>query len=245
MSICVVLLVSTFFVACVPADTTTPPPIQHTVTIISHPGVTVIVEGNNQQINSGDKVDRYTVLHITASTDVKCGIASAPILIVVTFDVTIVAELIMDHTWGEWSIKEDATCSSTGIKHIECKECGYIHFNDIPKNDSHNLIQKTQPFTCTEEGKIYYYCIDCGYTKIYQVLPAKCECVYDLSNSEKIIDFLKGFLTVAEYYYNFVIAEKTTNIGHLKAILHNNIPGNIEVTITLVEDVLIITLQNL
>ena len=77
-----------------------------------------------------------------------------------------------NHTFGDWTIDEEATCTKKGSKSRECSVCGYKVTEDIPSVE-HSLGEwKTEKAaTCTEKGSKYRECSVCGY-KITEDLPA-------------------------------------------------------------------------
>ena len=68
-----------------------------------------------------------------------------------------------EHEYGEWSVKEPATCTDDGVKEKVCAECGDKIKETIPAT-GHNLnIIAANPATTTAEGNIEYWkCSNCG-----------------------------------------------------------------------------------
>ena len=68
------------------------------------------------------------------------------------------------HTFGEWSVKTEATCTGTGEEIRICADCGYIETRDINAHGHlHTEIRNAVIATCTENGYTGdTYCVDCG-----------------------------------------------------------------------------------
>lgn len=78
-----------------------------------------------------------------------------------------------DHIWGEWSVTIAATCEKKGKEVRKCtvNRCKETEERDIEAT-GHNYVHKTIPKTCTENGKEWDECTNCGDKKNEKVLEA-------------------------------------------------------------------------
>ena len=85
------------------------------------------------------------------------------------------------HSYGEWTILKQATCSETGIQERICANCGGKQTVDIPANTTESgdpkhvffVMERGYPATCTTEGlSDWVYCSQCNLTKKAEVIPA-------------------------------------------------------------------------
>jgi len=66
------------------------------------------------------------------------------------------------HTYGNWHIINDATCTEAGAKERICTECGTHDRNTIAPLGHTAEHHAARPETCTEDGNIeYWYCTTC------------------------------------------------------------------------------------
>ena len=64
------------------------------------------------------------------------------------------------HSWGEWGVKTEATCTEDGLERRECDKCDASETKPISaKGHSYNPVP-TAP-TCTEDGYVTYTCSAC------------------------------------------------------------------------------------
>ena len=78
-----------------------------------------------------------------------------------------------EHTFGEWTVITEPTCTSIGIKKRICSGCGFEETEIIPA-EGHNFddgVITTAP-TCTSSGVKTYTCSACKETKI-EIISAK------------------------------------------------------------------------
>ena len=80
------------------------------------------------------------------------------------------------HSFGDWIIDNDSTCTEEGIRHRECADCGYIETKGINKIDHSFDTEFTvdkEP-TCTTDGSRSYHCTSegCTATTGCEVIPA-------------------------------------------------------------------------
>ncbi|MGM9630902.1 MAG: hypothetical protein ACI3YR_09440, partial [Butyricicoccus sp.] len=68
-----------------------------------------------------------------------------------------------DHTFGEWEIVKDSTCTATGTKQRSCTGCAYVEQATIEMK-AHTLVyHAAQAATCEAAGNIEYWaCSVCG-----------------------------------------------------------------------------------
>ena len=67
------------------------------------------------------------------------------------------------HTLGEYTAYIEPTCTSTGIKRAECKNCDYYAIDIIPAA-AHNFTETVYVPTCISEGFTLYLCESCNMT---------------------------------------------------------------------------------
>ncbi len=127
------------------------------------PGTVKVAFASKTAIGSGDRV---AVLHFTAKT---CGDAEVT---VVTNEkggsfglgdsetVTIAGT---GHSWGEWTVTTEPTCTEKGEETRTCKLCGETETREVEAL-GHDLVKtEAKAATCTEAGNSEYYtCRRCG-----------------------------------------------------------------------------------
>ena len=75
----------------------------------------------------------------------------------------------LGHSWGDWVVLEQATCTSIGMQAHMCSACGITQTENIdPLGHSYSSVT-TVP-TCTQQGYTTYTCATCGnlYTADYK-----------------------------------------------------------------------------
>ena len=112
-----------------------------------------------------------------------------------------------EHSYGEYNIVKNPTCSELGEKEHSCSVCGYTEIIDIPTLN-HNYSTKwtidTFP-TCTEEGSKSYHCLDCGNkTDVTVIAPTghnyvDGECVYCEINSSFVYSIENDGVIITDY----------------------------------------------
>ncbi|HBF15391.1 MAG TPA: hypothetical protein DDW30_06885 [Clostridiales bacterium] len=83
----------------------------------------------------------------------------------------------LGHEWGEWTVKDKATCQHGGekIRYCEREGCEASGTVNTPKNEGHNWVldeEATEPATCEKAGVKVYVCADCGESKDPETIPA-------------------------------------------------------------------------
>ncbi len=68
------------------------------------------------------------------------------------------------HSFGEWTVETQATCSACGIRTRSCSECGYTETEYTDASDSHTEeVRNDVSATCTQDGYTGdVYCSVCG-----------------------------------------------------------------------------------
>ena len=66
-----------------------------------------------------------------------------------------------EHTYGEWIIDRDSTCTATGEKHRVCSKCNHIETATIEKKP-HNYITSVVAPTYTADGYTIHKCSVCN-----------------------------------------------------------------------------------
>ena len=68
----------------------------------------------------------------------------------------------LSHSYGEWTVTKEATCTETGIKERVCSVCGEKETETIPLIEHHGSWQVTKEPTCKDEGVESLICDHCG-----------------------------------------------------------------------------------
>jgi hypothetical protein len=77
------------------------------------------------------------------------------------------------HSFGEWTITIDSTCTEEGSQKRTCSECGFIEKASIPANGhDYNVGDVIKEPTCIEVGTKTYICTVCNVAKTEEI-PAK------------------------------------------------------------------------
>ncbi len=68
------------------------------------------------------------------------------------------------HTYGEWVVDTEATCTTDGSKHKECTSCGATETETIPATGHNYSTEWTIDVqaTCTTNGSKSHHCLNCG-----------------------------------------------------------------------------------
>lgn len=97
------------------------------------------------------------------------------------FDVT----LNCLHTFGDYIVDREPTCSEYGVMHRACSVCGYCEEEPIEKTEHQygDYIVDSNP-TCSEEGSRHHVCSECGFeeTEAIPTIPhtfSHNNCMYD------------------------------------------------------------------
>lgn len=72
---------------------------------------------------------------------------------------------LSEHTWGEWTITNQPTCKTYGVKQRRCKVCNELDIETIAKTDHKWILESTTPATCGIGEIQHYKCSVCGETK--------------------------------------------------------------------------------
>ena len=68
------------------------------------------------------------------------------------------------HSFGDWSVTKEATCTEAGEESRTCSVCGTVETKEIPAK-GHTVGKEwvtTKKATCTKEGKKVQKCTVCG-----------------------------------------------------------------------------------
>lgn len=76
-----------------------------------------------------------------------------------------------DHSKSDWIIDLDATCTSEGLKHIECTKCKEVIKTETINKTNHDLVHhEAVDTTCTTSGyNAYDTCKNCSYTTYQEI----------------------------------------------------------------------------
>ena len=77
------------------------------------------------------------------------------------------------HSYGEWIVDKEPTCTESGTRHKVCSDCGDVVTETLDVL-GHDLVHHdAKAPTCTESGhEAYDTCTRCGYST-YKEIPAK------------------------------------------------------------------------
>ncbi len=112
-----------------------------------------------------------------------------------------------EHTWGEYTSNNDATCTTPGTKTAECTVCGAKDTKEDTDNPAkgHSYLENLKeevPATCTEDGiKAHYECTVCG-----------AKFVEKITEQEAPAEPLKEYIEVTEENYDELL--KIPALGH-------------------------------
>ncbi len=69
----------------------------------------------------------------------------------------------LGHSYGDWIIDKECTCTSAGLKHKVCSSCGDTA-TETTLSTGHDIVKiDEQDATCTEDGNIeHYFCNNCS-----------------------------------------------------------------------------------
>lgn len=76
------------------------------------------------------------------------------------------------HSFGEWTVSKEATCTEKGTQVQKCTVCGVVVNTRETKALGHNWETITKEPTCTEAGEEYKKCTRCGEIKDKKTLEA-------------------------------------------------------------------------
>ena len=76
------------------------------------------------------------------------------------------------HTFGEWKVMSEATCTENGIRYRSCTDadCGYYDTEEVPAL-GHSFEEKSIEPTDTETGMRYQECTRCHRVEVLEILP--------------------------------------------------------------------------
>ncbi len=76
------------------------------------------------------------------------------------------------HTYGNWLMDSQATCTNTGKHHRICGKCSEREEEDIPMLE-HSYTEEVIEPECITDGSKEKVCIKCGYRTDKEIIPAK------------------------------------------------------------------------
>ena len=78
------------------------------------------------------------------------------------------------HSFGEWGIEKESTCTETGIKKRVCSACGVTETEniDLAEHEWDSDYSVDVPAGCTQDGSESIHCKNCTATKDSRVIPA-------------------------------------------------------------------------
>ena len=85
-----------------------------------------------------------------------------------TFNYTVLP--LAPHTFGEWAVTTEPTCTAEGEETRTCSVCGATENRPVEKK-AHDLFRVEEASTCKVQGVSYDVCDSCGNTFNYTVLP--------------------------------------------------------------------------
>lgn len=70
-----------------------------------------------------------------------------------------------EHTFTDWCVIQEPTCTKEGTEQRTCETCGEIVTRKLPATGNHNYVCKVEtPATCTQTGTETYTCTICNDT---------------------------------------------------------------------------------
>ena len=78
----------------------------------------------------------------------------------------------LSHTYGEWIVTEEATCTETGLRERTCSVCGEKETETIPLVEHEGIWQVTKEATENSEGEESLICSVCGKVIETRKIPA-------------------------------------------------------------------------
>lgn len=143
---------------------------------------------------------------------ILCALLSA-VMLVSIFLLTSCELIGHEHSYGEWEVETDSTCSTLGRQVRQCQSCKKKEYEDIPYK-AHNsdtwIIDKDA--TCTEAGEKHKRCDVCNQSYLTQAINPAHEFEGDLCKfcGVEVTKYFK--FTYSDYYQTFSIAKinKTT-----------------------------------
>jgi len=127
------------------------------------PNVTVSVTPSGakflETVQTFNDVALYAATYVAEDVDeiiVSGGYASNG-LTAITFG----AEPCEEHTWSDWTVTKEATCTEAGVEKRTCTNCGTTETRNTEALGHSYTSTVTAP-TCTEQGYTTYTCSRCG-----------------------------------------------------------------------------------
>lgn len=75
------------------------------------------------------------------------------------------------HSFGEWEITEEATCTLNGEKSRTCSKCNFAE-TEVIQATGHTEVSKTEDPICTTDGYTQTTCSSCEEVLTYTIIPA-------------------------------------------------------------------------
>lgn len=116
-----------------------------------------IIEGTAYELSDREKEEGYIYgFRINKDGTLEYGIATSP-----NDPTTIKNTVLHTHSYGEWNVTQNATCTEEGIKVRTC-ECGKQETEKIPVTAHAYQWETTKEATCTQAGEKVYRCTECN-----------------------------------------------------------------------------------
>ena len=120
------------------------------------------------------------------------------------------------HSYGDWVVITQASCSEAGLRYRICSKCGYKDTETIGKTEhSFMWIVTVREATCTSEGYGYQKCARCGYMQEY-VIPRVPHSYGGWSTVKETTDHSAGIRQRSCYVCGFIQSESFDPPGTLR-----------------------------
>lgn len=83
-------------------------------------------------------------------------------LLIFTSATTVIAAGCKTHSYLAWKTAQNASCTATGLKTRQCKNCGVLQKSTIPKLGHSTVTRTVISPTCQKAGKKESSCVRCG-----------------------------------------------------------------------------------
>ena len=75
------------------------------------------------------------------------------------------SDLCAEHSFGDWSVTEEANCTHSGMREHTCTKCGFVEYDFTSAAEHSFEVKEVVGHTCTEQGYTVYKCTVCGEEK--------------------------------------------------------------------------------
>ncbi len=118
-----------------------------------------------------------------------------------------------EHTFTDWYIIQEPTCTKEGTEQRACETCEEIEIRKIPATGKHNYVCKVEtPATCTQTGTETYTCTMCNDTYQTTIPLTEHSCATEVIAPTCTADgYTRHYCTGCDYEYT---TDVTTKLEH-------------------------------